>query len=79
MMGSSHAWLPGSTRSVGGQLRRLARMTGAPASLVKEVALRLARVGIQLDEDAGPYLAVLEQIFVQEAQLRDDLARVKHY
>ena len=63
---SSH---PGS---LGHQIDDLARLTHAPDSLVEEIRAIFARRAISLDEDALPYLEMLEETFTRAAELERD-------
>lgn len=55
--------------TIGGQIDELARLTGAPQSLVEEIRDIFLRRRIRLDEDALPYLEVLEETFSRAAML----------
>jgi hypothetical protein len=56
-------------RSIGYQIEELARLTGAPRSLVEEIRDIFLRRGVRLEDDALPYLEVLEETFSRAATL----------
>jgi len=56
-------------RSIGYQIEELARLTGAPRSLVEEIRDIFLRRGVLLEDDALPYLEVLEETFSRASML----------
>ncbi len=61
-----------NSRSLGHQIDDLARLTAAPDSLVQEIRAIFERRSISLDEDALPYLEMLEETFTRAAELERD-------
>lgn len=56
-------------RSIRYQIDELARLTGAPRSLVEEIRSIFLRHGVRLEADAIPYLEVLEETFSRASML----------
>jgi hypothetical protein len=56
-------------RSIGYQIEELARLTSAPRSLVEQIRTIFERRGVAMDDDALPYLEVLEETFSRAAML----------
>jgi uncharacterized coiled-coil DUF342 family protein len=56
-------------RSIKYQIDELARLTGAPRSLVEEIRSIFLRRAVRLEDDALPYLEVLEETFSRAAML----------
>ena len=56
-------------RSIGYQIEELARLTGAPRSLVEEIRAIFERRGVAMEDDSLPYLEVLEETFSRAAML----------
>lgn len=63
--------------TIGGQINELARLTGAPRSLVEEIRDIFLRRGVRLDDDALPYLEVLEETFSRAAMLERESAAAR--
>jgi hypothetical protein len=66
-----------SRRSIGRTIDELARLTGAPASLVQEVKAIFVRRGIALETDALPYIEILEETFTRAALVERDGAAAR--
>lgn len=66
-----------SRRSLKSQIDELARLTGAPESLVDEIRDIFARRGVPLDADSLPYLDILEETFTRAAALDRDSASAR--
>jgi hypothetical protein len=64
-------------RSIGYQIEELARLTGAPRSLVEEIQGMFLRRGVSLQEDSLPYLEVLEETFSRAAMLERENASAR--
>lgn len=58
--------------TLGRQIDDLARDTGAPASLVAEIRAIFLRRGISLEEDALPYVEILDETFARAAEIERD-------
>jgi hypothetical protein len=58
-----------SPMTLGLQIDELARLTAAPSALVEEIRAIFARRGISLEEDALPYVEILDETFVRAAEL----------
>lgn len=56
-------------RSIGYQIEELARLTSAPRSLVEQIRVIFERRGVAMEDDALPYLEVLEETFSRAAML----------
>jgi len=64
-------------RSIGYQIEELARLTGAPRSLVEEIRGIFLKHGVSMQEDALPYLEVLEETFSRAAMLERENASAR--
>jgi len=64
-------------RSISYQIEELARLTGAPRSLVEEIRQIFLRRDVRLEEDALPYLDVLEETFSRAAMLERESASAR--
>ena len=63
--------------TIAGQIDELARLTGAPRSLVEEIRNIFLRRGVRLEADALPYLEVLEETFSRAAMLERESAAAR--
>jgi len=66
--------MPRSHFTLAHQIDALARLTSAPASLVKEIRAIFVRRGIALDKDALPYAEILDETFARAAEIERDSA-----
>lgn len=64
-------------RSIGHHIDELARRTAAPVSLVEQIRAIFVRRGVSLDQDALPYLEILEETFSRAALLEQDNASAR--
>lgn len=71
--------------SIGEQVDRLARQTGASQTFVRRIRALFLNKGISLEEDATPYFTSLEEAFRREQgirinaiQTRENLQRLQH-
>ena len=64
-------------RSIGYQIEELARLTGAPRSLVEEIRGMFLRRGVAMQEDSLPYLEILEETFSRAAMLERENASAR--
>ncbi|HET8947058.1 MAG TPA: hypothetical protein VFQ07_08740 [Candidatus Polarisedimenticolia bacterium] len=64
-------------RSIGYQIEELARLTSAPRSLVEQIREIFLRRGVAMQEDALPYLEVLEETFSRAAMLERENASAR--
>jgi len=67
-------WEP---KTIDEQIECLARLTEAPESFVGQVKVLFLNKGIDLEEDATPYLKALEEAFKREEAIRSSSRRVK--
>ena len=63
--------------TIGEEIQRLARQTGAPAPFVEQVCCFFQTKSIPLHEDAAPYLLALEQAFLLEECVRRNTLRAR--
>jgi len=59
-------------RSIGHHIDDLAERTGAPLTLVEQIRTIFKRSGVRLEQDALPYLEILEETFSRAALLEQD-------
>jgi hypothetical protein len=64
-------------RSIAYHIDDLARQTGAPACLVEQVRAIFERCLVPLEQDALPYLEILEETFSRAALLEQDNAAAR--
>jgi len=64
-------------RSIGFHIDALARASGAPASLVEQIRAIFIRRGVPLEQDALPYVEILEETFTRAAMLEKDNASAR--
>lgn len=55
----------------------LARLTEASPGYVDKIRLLLERRGVSMDDDAGPYLDVLEDVFIRQQAIRENVAEAR--
>lgn len=55
----------------------LARLTEASQGYVEKIRLLLERRGVSMDDDAGPYLEVLEDVFIRQQAIRENVAEAR--
>ncbi len=72
-------------KTISDQIECLARLTGAPDSFVDQVKCLFSNKGIDLDDNASPYLDALEDAFRREESIRcssfrarENIAKLQH-
>lgn len=72
--------------SVASVIDDLARLTEASPTYVEKIRALLEKRGVSLEQDAAPFLDALEEVFIRQqairenvAEARDNLARLRHH